>query len=246
MRHLGMPASQNRPGADTRVWVTVGVVKELGWDPTAVAGVSGGVFADVQLQPSGDIETCYVGLPYAGGGFGAWWPLAVDDTVLVAIPHGDSGYGPVIVSRFWNSGDLPPAASDTDWSSGESAQEPPADAVIRMRAGVAYKLRSSSANIDIRVEESGDIIIENVGSGKVKLGLAEDAQPIALAAPVEAAIKKAVEAAIKGHSHAYTAGPPAGSFGTGPGFKATPPATPPTVPYVATVDSTAATKTEAT
>lgn len=244
MRYPAAP--QARPGADARSWVTIGVVKELGWDPTPVAGVSGGLFADVQMQPSGDIETCYVGVPYAGGGFGAWWPLEIDDTVIVVIPNGDSGYGPVIVGRFWNSGDLPPTSSDEDWAPGASALEPPADAVIRMKSGRAYKLRSSGASIDIRVEDSGDLVVENVGSGKVKLGLAADAEPIALASLVEAAIKSAVEEAIQGHSHAYVAGPPAGTFGTGPGFKATPPATAPTAPYVASVDSTAATKTEAT
>lgn len=234
------PGAMARPGADTRTWLTFGIVLELGYDPVAVPGLTGGVFADVQFQPSGEIETCYVGMPYAGGGFGAWWPLRKDDTVVVAVPMGDTGYGPVIISRLWNSGDLPPPGTDPDWAPG--GDEPPTDAVIRMEPGVSYKLRGSGANIDIRVEGTGDVIIENTGTGKVKLGLAETAQPVALSPLVEAAIALVVADAIAKHVHVSAA--PASLTGGG----VVPPLPPATIPgaYVAVVPSTAATKTEAT
>jgi len=234
----------SRPGADTRCWLTFGVVVDLGYDPVAVSGLTGGVFADVQFQPSGEIETCYVGMPYAGGSFGAWWPLRKDDTVLVAIPMGDSSYGPVIISRFWNSGDLPPSGTDLDWAPG--GDEPPTDAVIRMQPGAAYKLRGSGANIDIRVEGTGDVIIENLGAGKVKLGLADTSQPVALAPLVEAAIKAAVEAAIAGHVHTIALNAAAVALPVAPVPTLVGVSAPPAVPYVATVATTAATKTEAT
>jgi len=106
-----------------------------------------------------------------------------------------------------------------------------------MKPGAAYKLRGSGADIDIRVEGTGDVIIENLGTGKVKLGLAETAVPVALSPLVEAAIASAVNAAIAGHTHAT-----AGTGTPSPGINlATPPG-----PYVATVLSTAAIKTEAT
>jgi len=195
MRRPTAQAAMSRPGADTRLWATFGVVLERGYDPVPVTGVSGGVFVDVQFQPSGEIETCYVGMPYAGDGFGSWWPLDVGDTVLVVVPSGDSGYGPVIVSRFWNSGDLPPPGTDLDWAPGAGALEPPTDVVVRMKPGVAYKLRAQGGDIDIRVEGTGDVVIENLGTGKVKLGVAATAQAIALA-PLVSSMLTALQAAV--------------------------------------------------
>lgn len=100
-----------RPGIDTRAWIEVGIVKALGFDAAE------GAFADVMFVPSGQVETCYVataqtGSSLVGGvrkGHGAWLPLEVDDTVLVAIPGGDTNRGPVVFARLWNSGDPPPA-----------------------------------------------------------------------------------------------------------------------------------------
>lgn len=97
-----------RPGIDPRVWLELGVVRELGFDAAE------GVFADVMMQPNGNVETCYVGGAYAGSvggavGFGDWCPVEVGDTVLVGIPGGDTNRGPVIIARWWNSGDPPPA-----------------------------------------------------------------------------------------------------------------------------------------
>ncbi len=220
----------SRPGADTRLWLTLGVVKALGWDPEAAAGLTGGVFADVQFVPTGELETCYVGMPYAGAGFGAWWPLEVDDTVLVGVPGGDTGWGPVILTRFWNSGDLPPNLQDLDWLPKAAQLEPPTDAVIRLKDGAAYKLRTRGGDISIQVEGTGDVTIENLGTGKVKLGLAATAVPVALSPLVEAAIIAAVNAGITAHTHAVAA------LGTSsPGAGA-----------ITTTLSTAATKTEAT
>lgn len=100
-----------RPGIDPRIWLTLGTVKEVGFD------AAHGIFADVVIQPDGNVETCYVATPYAGAlggkiGFGDWCPVEVDDTVLVAYPRGDSNEGPIIIARFWNSGDLPPTQID--------------------------------------------------------------------------------------------------------------------------------------
>ncbi len=164
--------SPARPGADTRVWLTYAIIKELGYDPTC------GVFADVQLQPTGEIETVLVGGPFAGEGFGLWFPLEVDDTVVVGMPLGDSAWGPVLLSRVWNSGDRPPLPTDLDWAPRAAQLEPPTDVWLRAKAGQAIKIRAQGADIDIRVEATGDIVIENLGTGKVKLGLADTAQPL--------------------------------------------------------------------
>lgn len=225
-----------RPGIDPRVWHTLATVTEVGYVPEQ------GVFVDVRVEPHGETETAFVGVPYAGGGFGSWYPIEVGDLVMVAYPHGDSGYGPVVIARFWSGGDPPPPPTDADWAPKADALEPPTDVVIRVKPGSHYKLRGtgdSRIDIALDVSASGDVIIENLGSGKVKLGQAEGASPVALSPLVEAAIKSAVEAAIAGHTH-LTAGTGAPSPGVGI-------TTPPGGPFVVTtVPSTAATKTEAT
>ncbi len=246
-----MSGPQSRPGADTRVWFAMAVVTELGYDPVAVPGVSGGVFADVKLLPGGEPDTCYVGMPYAGAEFGAWYPLNVGDHVLVAYPYGESGWGPVIVSRIWNSAALPPTPSDPDWARGLQTNEPPTDVIIRVQRGRSYRLRADTGDVDVTVDTSGainisnrgtgDVNVEALGAGKVKLGVAETAQPIALSPLVEAAIKAAVEAAIAGHVHMVTIPTLSTPTPSLIGIKAAP-----AVPYIATVSSTAATKTEAT
>lgn len=120
-----------RPGVDPRVWCCLAVVQELGIDAQ-------GVFADVQVQPDGNVETCYVGTPFAGSvdgetGYGDWCPLEVGDTVLVAVPMGDTDSGPIIVTRVWNGGDPPPEQL-------REGEEPPADRWIIARPKQSIKL----------------------------------------------------------------------------------------------------------
>jgi hypothetical protein len=95
-----------RPGVDPRVWLALASVKELGFDPEH------GCFADVYMHPDENVETCYIDTPYAGSvegvGFGDWAGIEVGDTVLVAVPQGDTNTGPLIIGRFWNAGDKPP------------------------------------------------------------------------------------------------------------------------------------------
>ena len=189
LRPQSLAASASYPGVDPRVWLTLATVTEVGYVPLQ------GVFVDVTYAPLGEKMTAYVGLPYAGDGFGAWYPLEVNDVVLVAVPHGDDGHGPVVVARLWSGSAPPPSPDDLDWLPNAAALEPPTDVVIRMKPGVAYKLRGSGADIDIRVEGTGDVVIENRGTGKVKLGLAATAVPIALA-PLVTAIFTALQSAV--------------------------------------------------
>jgi len=91
----------SRPGIDPRVWLSLAVVLDVGFDAKE------GTFVDVRLLDTGEEETCYLGSPYAGGGFGDHCPLEIDDTVLVAIPGGDPNTGPIIIGRFNNAGDPP-------------------------------------------------------------------------------------------------------------------------------------------
>lgn len=149
-----MAAAASRPGIDPRVWLTLATVKDVAVDSAE------GAFADVQYQNElGTLETAYVAVPYAGDGYGFWCPLKVDDTVLVAVPMGDSGYGPMVVARCWNAADKPPA----DIRQGEEAVR---DVVLRVEPGQRLKIRTSGADdgIDIVVEGTGKFAVET-GTG---------------------------------------------------------------------------------
>jgi len=134
-----------RPGADPRVWLTLATVVDLGFDPDE------GLFADVKYQPSGDMETALVAAPYAGSRFGSWRPLRVDDTVLVAVPMGDPGHGPVIVARMWNAGDPPNAAFG-------NGQDPVEDWVDVIEPGKNYILKTSD-NGTIQLQDASQSFV---------------------------------------------------------------------------------------
>ncbi len=149
----------SRPGIDPRVWLTLAVVRDVGYD------VDEGIFVDVQFQPSGTIETCLLGAPYAGAEFGAYFPVNVDDTVLVAVPSGDPSTGPILIQRMWNSGDKPHA----DFQSEDEDEEPTQDVVLRIQPGSKLKIRTSDDGdgVEITVEGDGDALIQATGNGKV-------------------------------------------------------------------------------
>lgn len=162
-----MANAVSRPGIDPRVWLTLAIVKDVGYDPDE------GIFVDVQYQPNGDIETCLLGAPYAGAEFGFYFPVNVDDTVLVGIPMGDPNDGPILITRVWNAGDKP----HSDFQDPEDAEEPTMDAVLRIQPGRKLKIRTSDDGdgVDITVEGNGDVLIQATGAGKVLLG-GEDAE----------------------------------------------------------------------
>lgn len=117
------------PGIDPRLWISLAVVTELGVDP------ANGVYADVQLIPSGDLQTCRVGIAYGGPGYGAWFPLAKDDLVVVLFPRGDPAEGPVITSRLWSGSDPPPRELAT-----ANGDDPPTQPVIVVGEGQTVRI----------------------------------------------------------------------------------------------------------
>ncbi|KKN72088.1 hypothetical protein LCGC14_0414830 [marine sediment metagenome] len=163
----------SRPGIDPRVWLTLAVVLDVGYDANE------GIFADVQFQPDGTVETCLLGAPYAGAEFGAYFPVNVDDTVLVAVPSGDPSTGPTLIARMWNSGDKPHA----DFQSEDEEEEPTKDVVLRIQPGRKLKIRTSDDGdgVDITVEGNGDVVIQATGDGKVFIGGTDGTQPSTLA-----------------------------------------------------------------
>lgn len=171
-----------RPGVDPRVWCCLATVQELGIDAQ-------GVFADVQVQPDGNVETCYVGTPFAGSvdgqtGYGDWCPLEVGDTVLVAIPMGDSDSGPIIVTRVWNAGDPPPAQL-------QEGEEPPADRWIIARPKQSIQLlatlmgKLADGGTAVTLSPDALAVVCQTMEGLAKSAL--DVSPDALTASVKAA-----------------------------------------------------------
>lgn len=162
------------PGVDTRFHIMEAVIDKVTVDP------SEGVFCDISLLPFEQPETAFLGVPYAGDGFGFYFPVEVDDVVLVAIPDGDPGAGPVVISRMWSAADKPPAELKGTADSDNPGQfHPSKDVILRCKPGSNTKIIvSAGANVNITVEgagnvnlgvESGDVNLK-VGSGSVHLG----------------------------------------------------------------------------
>lgn len=145
----------SRPGADPRVWITFADVTQLGFDPDE------GIFADLTFQPSGTQETALIGAPYAGNEFGDWCPLNVGDVVLVAVPLGDPGTGPTIITRVWKASDKPSADFKAEQQQ-DGADVPTQDRVLRVQPGQKYKVRTSGNGdgFDFQVEGDGNVVIK--------------------------------------------------------------------------------------
>lgn len=210
-----LAAAVQRPGIDPRVWLSLAVVDAV------YADAEESVFADVTLLPGGEPETCLLGAPYAGDGFGAYFPLAVDDTVLVAVPSGDPQLGPVVITRMWSRADRPPP--EVCESPGQSGA-PSDDVVLRVRAGQRLRVLTSGDGdgVELVVEGNGDARILTRGSGKVYLSDDSGTEPLCLGTTLKMYLDND---RLWKAGHTHSGGTIAGSTGV----PATPP---PTVPAI--------------
>jgi hypothetical protein len=160
-----LAAALQRPGIDSREWLTRARVMELGFD------ANNGLFADVQFLPGGEIETCLVGTGYAGNGFGAYGSLKVDDVVLVAVPQGDPGEGPIIIARLWNAGDKPPP--ELAQGDNPANDEPTANPTFRLEDGSTLRVVARNAGL-IKLELSGGSTFEVVATEGSNVVVAAD------------------------------------------------------------------------
>lgn len=132
------------PGADPRTWVSLAVIEDLGVDP------ENGVYADVRKLPSGDKECAVVGSSYVGSGFGAWFPLAVDDLVVLLYPQGNPASGPVIVQRLWSGSDPPPSEL------GANRADPPSNPIVVVGPGQTVRVVCRpGASVEVVGDEPG-------------------------------------------------------------------------------------------
>lgn len=160
-----LAALASRPGIDPRYNLKLAVVDAVRVDPQE------GVFADISFLPLEEPETAMMGVPYAGNGFGFYFPVYEDDIVLVAIPDGDPNSGPIIVSRMWSAADRPfsemQGTADTD---APGQYMPSDDVVLRAKPGANTKIIvSAGANVTITVEGAGNVNLK-VNAGSVNLG----------------------------------------------------------------------------
>lgn len=198
---------------DSRVNLTLALVTAISYDDDH------GIFADVKFQPGGEPETALLGAPYAGARFGAYFPIEVDDIVLVALPMGDPGNGPVIIARMWSAADKPSA----DFRQGTSGMEASKDVVLRTKPGQKLKIRTSNDGdgVDITVEGNGDVLIQATGSGKVKLGGTDALEPAVLGDTLDRFLNQ-VKTWLDSHTHILTIAAMAGAGGTGTAAPPTP------------------------
>ena len=100
-RRLG--AAVSFAGIDPRHWISLAIVTAVQIDPDE------GPFVACTLLPTQAQVIARVGSGYAGGGFGDWSPIRVDDEVLIELPDGETANGYVVTARLWSPADPPPA-----------------------------------------------------------------------------------------------------------------------------------------
>lgn len=158
-----LSAALSRPGIDTTLWLSLAQVTDVGFD-----GEEGGMFADVVLLPDQDEETCLIGSGYAGDGFGSFVPPKVGDLVLVAVPNGDVGIGPIIISRIWHGTAKPPTEfGDPDTDEPTDATQNPTTVVEPQRT--LRVVARDDASLKIEVSGSGKVQIEAKGQAQVEI-----------------------------------------------------------------------------
>ena len=97
-----------RPGSDTRIWNSYGLVMRGDDQPVEYDDEGCQMMVNVELMPSQIPIRCRVGGAFAGDGEGEWSPLVEGDEVLVFIPSGNPRGGGVIGPRLNNSKDKVP------------------------------------------------------------------------------------------------------------------------------------------
>lgn len=148
-----------RPGMDTRVWLTEGVVKSVSLSSTK------GPYAEVLLLATayeddngeivGRIEKVRLTSPFAGDGWGMYSPIEVDDEVLVAFPDGDPDAGGWVVQRAWSGEDKPPSGYANDTF------------LVHVKDGHKLKLKAKDSSVEF--DGNGNVTVAVSGTGKVKL-----------------------------------------------------------------------------
>jgi hypothetical protein len=149
-----MGRALSHPGIDPRVWASEAVVK-------AVNVAADGVYLDVLLIPDNVMETARWSTMYAGDGFGLYFPVRIDDTVMVVAPSGEPDYGLVAGPCWWSPAEAVP----------QDAINNPNDALLVMQ---------TNRNVRFVTQGSGNLVLDPRGTGKVLLGGEASTRPVLL------------------------------------------------------------------
>lgn len=140
--------AMSMPGIDPRPWIETAYVTAFHIDEE-------GPFVDIIMVVDGipTPETARVGSIYAGPGFGFYFPLDVDDEILVFAPGGNANAGLIALPRQWSKSDPPP----------ESAMNEPTNILLHAKEGANINLVvSGDAKINL-----GDTDLESLTDGIV-------------------------------------------------------------------------------
>jgi len=167
--HASMAAAFERPGIDTRMWVSMAVVDV----PTDGQGDAqtvefdaddGQLYINVTLKPTDVPLRARLGMQTAGAGEAVYFPFVGGEEVLVAIPDGDLRSGAVIICRLNNGFDPFPFDS-------VGGADPKQNAVAMLRTRTAFTIESG-ASLQLRSATAGALMV--LGSdGSVTLRDAE-------------------------------------------------------------------------
>jgi len=156
-----------RPGNDPRINITMAKIEDVAVDPDF------GIFADITILPDGEKETCLIGSEYAGNDFGLFMGAPkVGDVILVAMPHGEPGFGAVMIRRLFSTKLKPPSEFAAEGGDPMDATNNP---TLVIEPGTTLRIIGRPGS---KVEIAGDSEIV-VDSPDVKLGTHDDAPGVA-------------------------------------------------------------------
>jgi hypothetical protein len=186
------------PGIDPRHWISLAIVTAVEIDPVE------GPFVACTLLPSQQQVSARVGSGYAGGGFGDWCPIRVDDEVLIEAPDGEAQGGYIVTARLWSPADAPP----------ELMVSNPNDRLIQALDGQNVRVVATGAgavNLDAPAvnlgsdEASQEVPLGNNLINALFAGL--DAMQLACVGPL-APLKAPIQLLIQGLGETPTGGSP--------------------------------------
>ncbi len=155
------------PGADTRQWISWGIVQDdpsggkrsVRFDDDDGQPLPHGVLVDVKLEPCGVIVPCRVLMRTAGGGEGEWDPIGPGDEVLVAIPEGDERAGCAILGRASNSKDVFPRSVAGQDTTKNSIVFRRYRSPFILESGTAIQLRNALTGSQLVLDATGGVIL---------------------------------------------------------------------------------------
>jgi hypothetical protein len=158
----------SRPGADTRQWVSYGLVdaeseggRSVRFDDDEGEPLPYGVLVDVTLQPSGISVPCRVLSTAGGSGEGAFSPFGPGDEVLVAIPDGDERAGCVILGRFSNGKDVfPRTVAGMDVTRNSISFHRIATPYV-LETAQSWMVRSAATGASLSIDPTGNVLISD-------------------------------------------------------------------------------------